>query len=545
MSKEITTISGNIVDLFNSRIYPGSLKLKEGKIQEIVEENKSYSTFIIPGLIDSHVHIESSLLPPSEFARIAVIHGTVATVSDPHEIANVLGVAGVYYMIENAKSVPLKFYFGAPSCVPATNLETSGAFLGRAEVEELLQSKEIKYLAEVMNFPGVINNDSEVTAKISAAKKYFKPIDGHAPGLRGKDLAKYISSGISTDHECLSKEEAEEKIKLGMKIIIREGSAAKNFEELISLVPEYCESLMFCSDDQHPDDLITGHINLLVKKALNYGIDPFKVLRIASVNPVLHYGLEVGLLRNGDPADFLVIDNLKDFNVLQTYINGKLVAEKGKALIPRAEPKVVNNFQAQKKTGDDFLLPYQSGKINIIEAIDGQLITNWLKSYPRILNGYVVSDPENDILKVAVVNRYQEAKVALGFIKNFGLKTGAIASSIAHDSHNIIAVGVKDEDICNAVNLIIENKGGISTVAGGQKIFLPLPIAGLMSNEGYQEVARKYIAANQMAKELGSPLKSPFMTLSFMSLPVIPKLKLCDRGLFDGEKFKFIDVFGE
>ncbi|MCX8011982.1 MAG: adenine deaminase, partial [Desulfobacterota bacterium] len=478
-------------------------------------------------------------------ARIAVIHGTVATVSDPHEIANVLGIAGIKYMIDNAQTVPLKFYFGAPSCVPATELETSGASLGAAEVEGLLHLKEIKYLAEMMNFPGVLNHNPEVIKKINAAKKYSKPIDGHAPGLRGKELAHYISAGISTDHECLSKEEAEEKIKFGMKILIREGSAARNFEELISLLPEHYSSLMFCSDDQHPDDLINGHINLLIKKALNYGMDLFKVLKVASVNPVFHYGLEVGLLRKGDPADFIVIDNLKEFNILQTYINGELVAEKGKTLIPFIPAKIVNNFKAKKKTLEDFYLPYQKGKINVIEAIDGQLVTNWLKVFPRIENGNVVSEPENDILKLAVVNRYQAAKVALGFIKNFGLKRGAIASSVAHDSHNIVAVGVRDEDICDAVNLIIENQGGICTVAGDQKILLPLPIAGLMSNESYPEVARKYTAANQMAKELGSSLKSPFMTLSFMSLPVIPKLKLCDRGLFDSEQFKFIDVFKE
>ncbi|HPD61671.1 MAG TPA: amidohydrolase family protein [Thermodesulfobacteriota bacterium] len=398
----------------------------------MVEEKKRYDTCVVPGLVDSHVHIESSMAPPSEFARVAVIHGTVATVSDPHEIANVLGVEGITYMLANAKIIPLKFYFGAPSCVPATNLETSGAYVGPKEVAELLQRKEIKYLAEVMNVPGVLNEDPEIMQKILSAKKLSKPIDGHAPGLRGKDLEKYVKSGISTDHECLTLDEALEKINIGMKILIREGSAAKNFEEFISLAPTHYKSLMFCSDDNHPDDLIKGHLNELVKRALHRGIDPLKVFHIASVNPVLHYGLEVGLLRKGDPADFIEIDNLESFNILRTYINGELVAENGKSLLPSPAPKIINNFKVHMKSIEDFRLPYENKKLNVIEAVDGQLITNWLKASPKNANGYAVSDPENDILKLVVVNRYQEAKVAIGFIKNFGLKKGAIAGSVAH-----------------------------------------------------------------------------------------------------------------
>ena len=542
MREEIKTVSGNIVDALHSRIYPGSLKVAEGKVSEIIEEKKSYDTFIIPGLVDSHIHIESSMLPPSEFARVAVIHGTVATVSDPHEVANVLGIEGVTYMIENAKTVPLKFSFGAPSCVPATNFETSGAYLGPKEVEELLQLKEIKYLAEVMNVPGVLNEDPEVMQKILSAKKLSKPIDGHAPGLRGKGLEKYVKSGISTDHECLTLDEALEKINLGMKILIREGSAAKNFEEFIPLAQHHYESLMFSSDDKHPDDLVEVYLNGLVKRAVRYGIEPLKVLKIASVNPVLHYGLDVGLLQKGDPADFLEIDTLENFAILRTYINGKIVAEKGKSLLPKKEPKVINNFKAHPKNIDDFRISYEGGTLNVIEAINGQLITNWLKAPTKTLHGAVVSDPENDILKLAIVNRYQESKVAIGFIKNFGLRNGAIASSVAHDSHNIISVGVTDEDMCSAVNLVIENKGGVCAVVGNEKILLPLPIAGIMSNQDYFEVAQRYKQVDRMAKTLGSTLKAPFMTLSFMALPVIPKLKLCDRGLFDGEKFQFIKV---
>ncbi len=543
MKEDIKTVSGNIVDVLNSRIYSGQLKISQGRIVDIASDNRKYKTYLIPGLVDAHIHIESSMLPPSEFARIAVTKGTVATVSDPHEIANILGEAGVSYMIADAKTVPIKFYFGAPSCVPATPFETAGASLGPEEVEELLRRDEIKYLAEVMNFPGVINDDPKIIKKIENAKRYSKPIDGHAPGLRGKDLKKYVSLGISTDHECFTREEALEKIRTGMKIQIREGSAAKNFEELIPIAEKDYESCMFCSDDKHPDDLIEGHINELVKRALNYGLDIMKVLRIASVNPIFHYGLDVGLLRVGDYADFLEIDNFSDFTILKTYINGEVVAEKGRSLMSKRPSKLVNNFKTNKKSISDFALPYKNGKINVIEAIDGQLITNRLVEPPKKVSGYVESDIERDILKIVVVNRYQDARVAIGFIKNFGLKKGAIASSVAHDSHNIISVGVDDETICRAVNLIIENKGGICAVAGDKKIVLPLPIAGIMSNEDYDQVARKYIELDKMAKSLGSPLSAPFMTLSFMALPVIPKLKLSDRGLFDGEQFKFIDVF--
>ncbi|RLA92534.1 MAG: adenine deaminase [Deltaproteobacteria bacterium] len=543
MKEDIKTVSGNIVDVLNSRIYPGQLKISRGRIVDIASDNRKYKTYLIPGLVDAHIHIESSMLPPSEFARIAVTKGTVATVSDPHEIANILGEAGVSYMIADAKTVPIKFYFGAPSCVPATPFETAGASLGPEEVEELLRRDEIKYLAEVMNFPGVINDDPKIIKKIENAKRYSKPIDGHAPGLRGKDLKKYVSLGISTDHECFTREEALEKIRTGMKIQIREGSAARNFEELIPIGEKDYESCMFCSDDKHPDDLIEGHINELVKRALNYGLDIMKVLRIASVNPIFHYGLDVGLLRVGDYADFLEIDNFSDFTILKTYINGEVVAEKGRSLMSKRPSKLVNNFKTNKKSISDFALPYKNGKINVIEAIDGQLITNRLVEPPKKVSGYVESDIERDILKIVVVNRYQDARVAIGFIKNFGLKKGAIASSVAHDSHNIISVGVDDETICRAVNLIIENKGGICAVAGDKKIVLPLPIAGIMSNEDYDQVARKYIELDKMAKSLGSPLSAPFMTLSFMALPVIPKLKLSDRGLFDGEQFKFIDVF--
>jgi adenine deaminase len=536
-------ISGNIVDVLNSKIYPATLKILNGKIVDIIKEKKRFKKYIIPGFVDSHIHIESSMLPPNEFARVAVIHGTVAVVSDPHEIANVLRVEGVKYMIRDARKSPLKFYFGAPSCVPATNFETSGAKIGIKEVEQLMKLKEIVVLGEVMNFPGVIKREKEIIEKIKIAKKYSKMIDGHAPGLRGKDLEKYINASISTDHECFTKEEALEKIKLGMKILIREGSAAKNFDELVSLIENYPEMCMFCSDDKHPDDLIKGHINELVKKALDYGIDLMKVLKVACVNPVLHYKLDVGLLRVGDPADFLVIDNFKNFKILKTFINGEVVAENGKSLISRKPSKIINNFNIGKKKVEDFSLPYKKGKIKVIEVIDGQLITNKTVVTPKIVKEYIVSDVERDILKIVVVNRYKKTKLAIGFIKNFGLKEGAIASSVAHDSHNIVAVGVEDGDICKAVNLVIENRGGISAVSKDKEMVLPLPVAGIISNEDYSYVAKKYIEVNKMAKSLGSKLHAPFMTLSFMALLVIPKLKISDKGLFNGEKFEFVDVF--
>jgi adenine deaminase len=487
------------------------------------------------------------MLIPLEFARLAVVHGTVATVSDPHEIANVCGMKGIEYMIENGRTVPFKFNFGAPSCVPATLFETAGAAITTKDIHELMRRDDILYLSEMMNFPGVLNEDLEVIQKIEAAKKHNKPVDGHAPGLRGETAKKYIDAGISTDHECFTKEEALDKLKYGMKILIREGSAAKNFEALINLLNDYPDMMMFCSDDKHPDSLVEGHINQLCARAVEKGIDIFKVLKAACVNPVNHYKLKVGLLRQNDFADFIVVKDLKEIEVLQTYINGKLVAENGKSLMD-SKSKVqsstaVNNFSCSKKKLKDFKVEYKNEKlIEVIEALDGQLITNKISVAPKVENNEIVSDTENDILKIAVVNRYTEAPVAKGFIKNFGLMKGAIASSVAHDSHNIVTVGADDESICKAVNLIIENKGGISCVGNGKEILLPLPVAGLMSAEDGYSVAEKYSAIDKAAKELGSTLSAPFMTLSFMALLVIPHLKLSDKGLFDGDEFKFIST---
>ncbi|MFT4094586.1 MAG: adenine deaminase [Niabella sp.] len=535
-------IGGNIVDILNRKIYPGIITVSGKKITKIEPaEGKIFEHYILPGFIDSHVHIESSMLIPSEFARIAVLHGTVATVSDPHEIANVCGMTGVEYMIANGKTVPFKFNFGAPSCVPATAFETAGASLGVAEVKALLEKEEIRYLSEMMNFPGVLNSDEEVLLKIKAAHDLDKPVDGHAPGLRGATAKTYIDAGISTDHECFTAAEALDKLSYGMQILIREGSAAKNFEALIGLLSDYPEKIMFCSDDKHPDSLVSGHINQLCARAVTKGIDVFKVLQAACINPVTHYKLNVGLLKAGDAADFILVKDLAHFEVYQTYINGEKVADGGRTLIPSQPAALINNFNCTPKNISDFQVSFSGAEtIPVIEALDGQLITNRLDLKPKTEKDNLVSDIENDILKIVVVNRYGEAPVAVAFIRNFGLKEGAIASSVAHDSHNIVAVGADDESICKAVNLLIVNKGGISALNGRQEQTIALPVAGLMSIDDGFKVARSYTAIDAMAKQMGSTLSAPFMTLSFMALLVIPALKLSDKGLFDGENFKFV-----
>lgn len=538
----IKTISGNIVDVLNNEVYPGTIEVKNGKIYKITRKNEKYNSYILPGFIDSHIHIESSMLVPSEFARTAVTNGMVAVVSDPHEIANVLGVEGVNFMIKNGKKVPFKFYFGAPSCVPATGFETSGAKIGVNEIKKLLQREEIKYLGEVMDFPGVIAKKNEVIEKINIAKYYDKPVDGHAPGLVGEDLEKYISAGISTDHEAYTREEGLEKIKLGMKILIREGSAAKDFDALSALIEEHPDYCMFSSDDRHPNDLVKGHIDLLVKKALSLGYDKMKVLKCACINPVKHYNLDVGLLQVGDKADFIEIDNFENLSILKTVINGFVVCNKGWSLIPRVKTKCINNFQIRQKKKEEIEVKYTGNKINVIEAFNGQLITKKLYLEPKVENNLIVSDIENDISKIIVVNRYKNTVPAVGFIKNFGLKEGAIASSVAHDSHNVIAVGTTDDDIIKAVNLVINNKGGLCVVDGEFEKILPLPVAGLMTTKGAFRVAKEYTDIEQAAKKLGSKLSDPFMTLSFMALLVIPDIKLSDKGLFDGKGFKFIKL---
>lgn len=540
-------IKGKLVDITNKRIFAAKIEVANGIIERIEElfDEGTLPHFILPGFIDSHVHIESSMLIPSEFARLAVVHGTVATISDPHEIANVCGIKGVEYMLENGNKVPFKFNFGAPSCVPATTFETAGAALDARAVEDLLQRKEIKYLSEMMNFPGVLFNDEEVIQKIAASHKLNKPVDGHAPGLRGEDAKKYVDAGISTDHECFTAEEALEKLKLGMKILIREGSAAKNFEALAHLLQEHSGNMMFCSDDKHPDSLVEGHINKLCARAVAKGIDVFDVLQAACVNPVTHYKLNVGLLKEGDSADFIMAKDLISFNIVATYIDGELVAENGATKIRSIPSLNINHFKCDLTTPKDFeVLDLSSSEkqIPVIEALDGQLITNKLLVSSSLLkkdNNYLCSNSNEDILKIAVINRYHKAPIARGWIKNFGLKEGAIASSVAHDSHNIIVTGVDDESLCRAANLVITEKGGVSCVSKEKSIVLGLPVAGLMSHKDGYEVAQQYTEIDKMAKSLGSKLSAPLMTLSFMALLVIPHLKLSDKGLFDGDTFSF------
>ncbi|MDP4680777.1 MAG: adenine deaminase [Cyclobacteriaceae bacterium] len=536
-------LSGQLIDIIARKIFPAVIHFDESGIKYIQRVEESENRYILPGFIDAHIHIESSMLVPSEFARIAVTHGTVATISDPHEIGNVLGVKGVEYMIDNGNQVNFKFHFGAPSCVPATTFESAGAEINTTDVEYLLNKPEINYLAEMMNWPGVLFKDRTVLDKISIAKKLGKPVDGHAPGLLGEQAKKYIQSGISTDHECFTAEEALNKLRNGMKILIREGSAAKNFDALIPLLEDHFQNMMFCSDDKHPDNLVDGHINFLVKRALALGIDLFKVLQAACINPVEHYNMNVGLLKEGDPADFIVIENLKEFNVLETWINGIQVAQAGITNIESVENVIINNFSASKRISDDFEIEITGSKVNVIEALDGQLITN-LKIFPSsYIDNPNQTNINEDLLKIAVINRYNDSPVALGFIHNIGLKTGAIASSVGHDSHNIVVVGVDSESMCKAANLIIEHKGGISAIGHGKEKILGLPIAGIMSDKDGYEIARSYSAIDQYAKSLGSSLNSPFMTLSFMALLVIPKAKMSDLGFFDGEKFEFIDMF--
>ena len=547
-------LRGQIIDIPNQRIFPGVIEIADGKIVALREDQSVTDPgYLCPGFIDAHVHIESSMLTPPEFARIAVIHGTVGTVSDPHEIANVLGIEGVRYMQKLAAQTPCKIHFGIPSCVPATNFETAGATLGPEAIEELCRDESLLYLSEMMNFPGVIHRDPEVMKKIEIAKQYGKRIDGHAPGLRGEDLKKYVSAGIETDHECFQIDEAREKLALGQKILIREGSAAKNFEELWPLLHEAPESCMLCSDDKHPDDLMEGHINQLCARAVAHGVPLFNVLRAACVNPVEHYGLRCGLLRPGDPADLIRLHDLISFEVMETWIDGQLVARGGQTLLPRSKSPRVNHFQATAKVASDFALPAPAAasdpasssplRIRVIEALDGQIITGAGEAEALLRDGQIVANPGQDILKIVVVNRYKDAPPAVALVRGVGLKSGAIASSVAHDCHNIVAIGTSDEDLARVINLLIENEGGIAIVGdGGLKDVLPLPVAGLMSDGYAEDAATAYARLSQAAQALGSPLHAPYMTLSFLALLVIPALKLSDLGLFDGYKFAFVPV---
>ncbi len=552
------TTTSLIIDLHKRSIYPAEITIENGRIRRIREVGSAPAEagFVLPGFVDAHVHIESSMLPPSEFARLAVVHGTVATVSDPHEIANVLGAEGVEFMLADAGRVPLKFCFGAPSCVPATSFETAGSALDAIQVEKLLQNPAIGYLSEMMNFPGVLHGDTECLAKIAAAQRLGKPVDGHAPGLRGEDARRYFASGITTDHECFTYEEGLEKARLGVKILIREGSAARNFEALWPLLKEFPAQIMFCSDDKHPDDLVRGHINELVLRALVNGCDLFDTLRAACLHPVEHYQLPVGQLREGDPADFIRVADLSSFKVLETWLDGQKVAENGHSLLPRLTSTAPNRFLARPKSPADFHISLSGGttasratantvRIRIIEALDGQIVTGSALEHLPVSDSRILSEPSRDLLKISVINRYiPDAKPAVGFVRGFGLRRGALASSVAHDSHNIVVVGTDDAALALAVNAVIEAKGGISATDGaGNTRVLPLPIAGLISQSDGYTLAQEYARLDAWTKEtLGCSLHAPFMVLSFLALPVIPKLKMTDLGLFDVEQFGFVQV---
>jgi adenine deaminase len=536
-------ITGNIVDIFRTEVYPAEIVISGQNIESIRRSNVKFSDFILPGLIDSHIHIESSMLTPSGFASLAVRHGTVAVVADPHEIANVAGSEGVIFMIENGKTVPFKFFFGAPSCVPATDFESAGGRIGPEEIEKLLMRDDIYFLSEMMNFPGVVSKERDIMHKIAAARKLSKPVDGHAPGLSGKNLKLYIGAGISTDHECVTLHEAEEKISGGMKIQIREGSAAKGFDLLCNLIDRFPDKVMLCTDDMHPDDLIKGHITSLLSRGIKKGLDLFNLIKASSLNIALHYNLPVGMLRAGDFADMVIVKDLEDFNVRQTYVNGEKVFDEGNVMFEPRPAKLSRKFRAGHVSPHQLRLVADADNIRIIEARDGELTTGSKIIRASIEDGCAIADPGRDICKIVVINRYKRNKPSVGFISGFGLKKGAIASSVAHDSHNIIAVGVNDTEISDAINLILEQGGGLAAVSENKKILLKLEIAGLMTNRNGKVVAQEYSEIENFARSLGSSLKAPFMSLSFMALLVIPELKIGDRGLFDVNSFGFTPVF--
>lgn len=544
MSDSSGAVTLNLVQVAERRIIKAEVVWDAGRITAIraLGSEESGLSYLTPGFIDAHVHIESSMLVPSEFGRIALRHGTVASISDPHEIANVMGVDGVRFMLANARQTTFKIFFGAPSCVPATPFETANGHLGPDQIAELLDEPEICYLSEMMNFPGVLARDPIVMEKLELALQRGYPVDGHAPGLQGEQAKSYAAAGITTDHECRSLAEARDKIAAGMKILIREGSAARDFEALHPLISESPESVMLCSDDKHPDELVAGHINQLVARAVAKGHSLFDVLLCASINPIDHYQLPMGQLRVGDPMDAVEVADLKAFNALNVWVDGELLAEQGNSLSEYVNVDPINCFNARKITPSDLSVASEGGTIRVIEARDGDLFTSERLFEAKPVNGQVEPDPERDLLMICVINRYQPSTPAVGFIKGFGLKRGAFASSVAHDSHNIVAVGTDRESISAAVNALIDCQGGVVVVDGNAVALLPLPVAGIMSADDGDRVASTYADLDRRAKQLGSTLSAPFMTLSFMALLVIPELKLSDKGLFDGRSFQFTEV---
>lgn len=537
---------GKIVDIHNKRIFSGEIRYNENGIKSITEHrDKEYENFILPGFIDSHIHIESTMMTPNEFARNVVKNGTLAVVADPHEIANVCGVDGVEYMYERSRNTSFKFFFGVPSCVPATPFEICGGKIDSSDMDKLFSTGRYSFLGEFMDVQGIVSGNVDCITKTNVAKKYKLPIDGHAPGVGGEDLNKYISAGISTDHEFFSLENTIEKIEAGITIQIREGSASKDFEDLYELIDLYPNKVMLCTDDSHPKDLLEyGHIDKIVKRAVAKGLNIFNILKAASVNPVNHYNLNVGLLRENDKSDFIVVHDLINFKVLKTVINGKSVYENGVTYIDRTNDKPINNFNTSRITSSDILVRNEPNKLlKVMSVKDGSLVSGKILIKPLLEGLNVVSDVNNDVLKIVLHNRYQKEKVQVGFIKGFGLKGGAFASSVSHDSHNILSIGTSDDAIVAAVNRVVDSKGGLSVYDGEISDILELPIAGLMSNKDINTISKSYSRVKNKVKNLGCELDSPFMTLAFMSLIVIPELKLGSRGLFEFSAFKFVDLF--
>lgn len=558
-------IRGNILNVFTDEIYPAEIEIENGIIKCVKKIKGDFQGIMVPGLIDAHIHIESSMLTPSFFAQAAVPHGTTAIVADPHEIANVMGLDGINLMLKDAKNIPLRIFFTAPSCVPATSFETSGAIIGPDEIDILMKKEEVVALGELMNFPGVINEDDLVIEKIQIAHHHKKPVDGHAPLLSGAELCKYVSKGISTDHECISMAEAREKKELGMKIMIREGSSAKNLEDLISLGGEF-----LVSDDIHPGDLSQGHMDHIIKKAIICGLDPIEAVKMVTINPSNHYSLNMGAISPGREANLIMVDDLENFNVKKVYIGGELVAKNKTALFNPTHISSGNTIFLEKTKPSDFTIPLSGNEVMVrtIDVLDEQLITSESEAIMQITNKEIVADVEQDILKIAVIERYGKSiskistknkqfsqlsknevilgnnnkKMALAFVRGFGIKEGAFASSVAHDSHNVIVVGTDSNYMARAVNILIENNGGLVAVSKNSQKSLKLPIAGLMASESAEIISSKLEDLHSMAGEMGCSLKSPFMTMSFLALLVIPNLKISDKGLFDVSKFEFVNV---
>jgi adenine deaminase len=537
-----TVIEGNLVDVVREAVFPARIETSHGIITLIERVDKEFRDFLVPGLIDAHIHIESSLLSPSRFAEAAVPHGTTAVIADPHEIANVLGLEGIDYMVRDAAAVPLRFYFTAPSCVPATPFETSGAVLGPREVEKLLERDNFIALGELMNYPGAIRGDPDVIAKIDVARRLRKPVDGHCPLLSGEPLRAYVGLGISTDHECTTAAEALEKHALGMRVMVREGSVSKDLEALAPFARDH--EFLLVSDDLLLPDLLRGHLDRSLAAAVSLGIDPFRALRAATINPARHYGLPLGLLEAGRMADIVRVADLGSFRILEVYIGGRRAAGQGRpTFVARPEP-LPGRLSVRERSPRDFAVRASgpSAKVRSIGLVKDSLLTQSLKATLSVEDGLVMPDADRDILRIAVVNRYRDAPVANGFVTGFGLKDGAIAGSVAHDSHNIIAVGAGAGDVADAVNRVIREGGGFSACASGRGAILPLPVAGLMSAEPAAAVGETLDRLHAMAEAQGSTIPRPFMAMSFLSLLVIPSLKIGDRGLFDVDAFRFVEA---